>query len=320
MNNKIIYLFVLITLSGCTKEDLSMCFDNPAIFRIDFLFSDNSQETTLPFNRSEIYIFDKDDLYVTKYSIETENYDLPNRGLEFESELPIGSYKAIGWAYRMRDANSHIPYIMNSSEFVIGQTSLSDIYINMSSATRSHTTGVLSGIYNSGITEFKIISNEVVYVDIEYMRLTKDIDINIKFVNSDGSPNLDSAQGAQASINCWDGVLNFDGSVIGNHDDISYRPYVVSLPSDGMLNKKYRKMTLAKSTTEPIIEIVEDGVSLYSERLFILLEGTNYPTQESLNMTNHYKIDIEIGVVTDDQYKVNIWINGWKYIPINEGV
>jgi hypothetical protein len=283
------------------------------------LFTGNSTETVLPFNRGDIYIFDENNLFVTKYIIETESYDLLSRGLEFESELPVGNYKAIGWAYRMRDANSHIPYTITIPEFIVGETSLSDIYVSMSSATRSHTDGVICGIYCSDVVTFKTTNSDTVIVDLEYMRLTKDIDINVKFINSDGSPNLELMQGVKASINCWDGVLNFDGSVINSPSNITYRPYDASSIEEGVLHKKYRKMTLAKKTTKPTVDVIKDGKSLYNNELFTLLEGTNYPTQEALDMTNHYKIDIVIKG-TEDKNEVNIWINGWKYIPINEGV
>ncbi len=327
MKRFIVLIFCVIAslLSGCTKEDLSVCLDSTVTVVVDYI-APKSGDTELPFNRGEVYMFDKDGVL---HSIHTLNSTkaIGNllRGYSYNLEnLEDGEYTLFLWGDMASEEVSPLSYKFSQS-FEVGTTKISDVIVgaNAANATSTSTTGPIENIY-FGQIKFDYINQDI---NREYKlitkQLTKRIVVNTTFTYSNGNPATSYAENSEVEIEAQGTQLNLDAELIPS-SGVVYLPYLSEVQDGGKLSARFRKLTIDIDGPKTMLRVVgKDNALLYEVDFIDLLKSTNYPTQEDVDVEIEFNVDIKI-IVPDDEdmthATVVITVNGWKYNNINQGV
>lgn len=314
-----ILLFVCLFL-GCTREDLSDCFEGINV-RVRFhqqVNGDNTEE--LPIKSVDLFIFDSNQLFVT--SVE-DNIGPFTTTRSYNVSLPEGDYKAIVWGNR--DNSLHI----FPSHFVVGETTLDEAHLLLdgthSPALRTAGKSVVCGpqqtLYHTMESDIKVRSGVSTDVHLELKRYTKDINVSVTFYDSDNAPCTNPAHGHDITpfISGIDGKLCFENTIL-TLPTFLYRP-TTKTAHEGGFDALFNKMRLIlDGPSEIILTSAVDGKVFYRKSLMQLLRGTGHNTPEILDNTHTYDIVLKFNCDGSTYATVSIWVNGWKYVETNDEV
>lgn len=326
LNNILLLVLAICIQTACTKEDLSNCDfrDTTIELSLNVVLDNYDDDEYLPFNRGDIYIFDSEGIFCASHPLtQADDYARLKRGHKVVLEnhnLDNGNYKILMWACWADDATTPVAYEHNITDPIAGQTKYEDFRTQLtSSSTRTEiTTGPIGYTFVAN-GQFGY-QNSAQAIELRAMLVNNAIDVMATYLTDDAIDET-LAQKSEVIIESSDLELTFNGRALSEQSAMKYTPTEVTTPQDGQRLSSFRKNTLDKRNTNPTIYVKKGDKILYSEKLFTLLEGTNYPTQESLDRTHKYDIRIDVRTSTgNSNITVDIWINGWRYIAVEDPV
>ncbi|MFI3328810.1 MAG: hypothetical protein SNH79_05970 [Rikenellaceae bacterium] len=323
--NRWFYILICVALTicglgSCVNEDLSDC---PSCMFALYGISDEA-DAALAFNGGEIFIFDSEGYYVETVDVSAQtSYETLSQGsrVNLYTDLDSDDYTAIIWAYSASTTSDGKSYVTSPEVLVPGVTLMSDITINgvyLDSETRSDsttTTGPARDIWTGEYTFTHKKGDRKVH-DMTVRQQTKTIDVTSTFILPDDATRA-LADGNTVEIMCYDSDLSIQGASVTEKIYYSYVPFAEELVDDQTTISNYRKMSLHKSSTQPVLVVKAEDKVIYQEFLFTILAGTNYANQTAIDKESHFNIDLSVVV---DNVAVTIWVNGWRYVPVNGGV
>ncbi len=322
-------LLTICGLNGCVKEDLSDC---PTCSFALYGIADSATDL-LSFNQGEIFLFDSDGVYIETLEISNSSFNTLAQGelIHLYTELESGDYTAIFWGHSSTSSDDGASYVMTPSVLVAGVTTIDDITINGVSLedagdvlTRTDsdatTTGPARDIWAAELTftHVNASQSERVTHNVTVRQQTKTIDVTATFILPDDAVSTRGlADGNTVEIKCYDETLNMVGASVTEPTYYSYIPFSEESIDENTTLSHYRKMSLHRESTKPILVVKAANKVIYEEYLFTILEGTSYTSQYYLDKEDHYNIDLNVVV---DNVAITIWVNGWRYVPVNGGV
>lgn len=306
-------------LSGCVLDDLSLCPQNTGL-SLSLSYRTGGQAAgKLPIERADLFVFDSRGRFLRTLTDRQGPFTSDRR---YELELPPGDYTVAAWGNLQKDLRvSHDP-------FVPGMTTLEEACILLSglSVSGKADTGLqrVSGpekfLYHGRTGTLRVESGKKTGGVIPLYRDTKVIRLQVRYLKPDGSPCDEARPYPYACMLAADGGLKFDNS---------YLPLPAFVLENSGRNENipngfdavFHKMTLRlDEPQEPEIILTDprkpDQV-IYRAGLTQWLRGTGYDTQEALDNTHEYVVELRFACT---HTTVRIFVNGWEYVPIDEDI
>lgn len=324
-------LFLVLLLSNCVFEDRSDCL--PAMptslrLHVNYPQGQNADESALPIVRADFYIFDVQQRFVCCVSDETGPF---NAGYQCTVNLSAGQYSVVLWGNKTKQ------YVCMPEPFIAGQTRLGDARLLLGPLANrlnvdfeTSVSGPSMPLYHAIEQDIIVEEGKVTDVTLPLYRNTKTIRFAVRFQTKDGTLCEDLSHKYNVILRSADGVLGFDNSVLaGSTFDYTPTPEDDSI-AEGF-DAAFHKMTLRTDEAE-ISEIlltrkatVQSGTPevFYRESLMKLLAGTGYSSQQALDRTHVYDIELCFTCGHGDggtNTTVRIWVNGWEYVDFDEEV
>lgn len=350
--HRLLYALVLsLALGGCVFDDLSHCpVDGIGSLSLRLSYASDTEEVqSLPLDRADFYVFDSRNLFVCPLS-DTSGPFTAER--EYRFDLPEGTYTVVSWA------NLHDRLKISPDPFIPGQTTLDETLLRLAAiplpagtqtralATNSGTTvptaadnigelpkvdGVDKFLYHGMVQSIRVHTGQTARAVIRLKRDTKIINLSVRYNHADGTPCDDPSHHSDACIRTADGVLEFDNSLspcppflLGSaqRDD--------NIPNG--FDAAFHKMTLRlDEPVEPEIILAGSGrnpadplapaETVYRASLMKWLKGTGYDTQEKLDATHEYLVELRFTCPHDGgstHTTLRIFVNGWEYVPMED--
>lgn len=309
-------LAIAFVLAGCTREDLADCPDDISAINIKLRYDqEDTSLSDLPIQRANLYLFDAEQRFVYALTdsigpfISTRAYPIP---------LEPGHYTAVAWA------NQDSTYHVTPSPFVAGRTTLGDARLQLAALTstsRAETelaiTGPAQPLYHAIEKQIIVLPRQTTEAVLPLRRNTKEINLLVRFKHRDGSSCIHPKFKNTPAIRSNDGILDFENSRLAC-DTIRYQP---SAKADtvGGYDARFHKMRLFLDGKSQIVLTGNDKSLLYTESLMKLIKGTGYNTQEKIDNTHIYNVELRFTCDEDSTHvTVSIYVNGWKYVETTD--
>lgn len=318
-------------LAGCVFDDLSHCPTDGVLTLSMSYGADAVQSAPLPLERAGFYVFDSGNRFVCSLTDEEGPF---TSGHEYHVPLPEDTYTVVSWG------NLHERLAVSPEPFIPGQTTLDEARVRLAGTAlpvRRDTgagTGDISGLptatgpdkslYCGMEQSIRVRTGQTTRAVIPLKRDTKVITLSVRYNRADGTPCDDPSHHPDACIRTADGIFKFDNSLSAcgpfrlestRRDD--------HIPNG--FDAVFHKMTLRlDEPAEPEIILTAPGNPaevVYKESLMEWLKGTAYDTQEKLDRTNEYLVELRFTCTHgggDTHTTIRIFVNGWEYVPIHQ--
>ena len=202
--------------------------------------------------------------------------------------------------------------------------------------------GVDKFLYHGMVQSVRVHTGQTARAVIRLKRDTKTINLSVRYTRADGTPCDDPSHHPDACIRTADGILEFDNSLspcppflLGSaqRDD--------NIPNG--FDAAFHKMTLRiDEPVEPEIILAGPGnpdnpantdnpankteapapaETVYRASLMKWLKGTGYDTQEKLDATHEYLVELRFTCPHgggSTHTTLRIFVNGWEYVPMED--
>ena len=336
--HRLLYILPLVlSLHGCVFDDQSHCpaeiaGDSGLILSLSYNNGSGEEEAgVLPLERADFYIFDARKRFVCSVTDQDGPF---TAGHEYRVALPEGSYTVVSWA------NLHGKLVISPDPFTAGQTTLDEARVRLAGITlpekadtKTATDNLYELVRTGGVDKYlyygteqsvRVHTGQTTRAVIGLKRNTKVIRLSVRYRHDDGTPCDDPSHHPDAFIRAADGIFKFDNSLspcrafllesTQRDDDIT-----------GGFDAAFHKMTLRlNEPVEPeIILTAPDTPSeiVYKESLMKWLKGTGYDSQEKLDGTHEYLVELRFTCPHgggDTHTTLRIFVNGWEYVPMHD--
>ena len=326
------------SLSGCVFDDLSHCpveSDSGLNLRLSYR-SGSEAADVLPLERADFYVFDARQHFVCSVTDKDGPFTAEH---EYRVPLPAGTYTVVGWA------NLHERLAVSPESFIPGETTLDEARVLLAGMTQPAkadtkvadgnfsqlpaTAGPDKYLYYGTEQSVRVHTGQTTRAVIGLKRDTKVITLSVRYTRADGTPCDDPSHHPHACIRTADGILQFDNSLS------PCQPFLLECTRrdddiTGGFDATFHKMTLRlDEPVEPEILLVSSGNLLassdnpaeviYRESLLKWLKGTGYDTQEKLDNTHEYLVELRFTCPHgggSTHTTLRIFVNGWEYVPM----
>ena len=323
------------SLSGCVFDDLSHCpaeDEGGLSLRLSY-DTGTGGAGILPLERADFYVFDARQRFICSLT-DTDGPFTAEREYRIAS-LPDGTYTVVSWA------NLHERLRVIPASFIPGETTLDEACVRLAgialpakagTKATAHTMNALPAtagpdkyLYYGTEQSVRVRTGQTTRAVIPLRRDTKVITLSVRYTREDGTPCDDPSHHPDACIRTADGVLQFDNSLspcgpfllesTQRDDDIT-----------GGFDATFHKMTLRlDEAVEPELLLTSPGHPsevIYRENLMKWLKGTGYDSQEKLDGTHEYLVELRFtcphGGGGDAHTTIRIFVNGWEYMPMQD--
>lgn len=326
-------LALALSLQGCIFDDLSHCpTDSGIVLSLSYRLG-TEEVQTLPLKHVSFYVFDARKRFVCCVTDANEPFTADHT---YYVPLPEGIYTVVSWA------NLHERVMISPEPFIPGETTLDEACVRLSEATPSipHESkaaeddtsrlptagGVDQFLYYGAEKSIAVHTGQTTRKVIGLKRNTKVINLSVRYNRADGTPCDDPSHHPDACIRTADGIFKFDNSLS------PCCPYLLECtrrddPITGGFDAAFHKMTLRPDEpVEPEIILTAPGNRaevIYQASLMEWLRGTGYDSQEKLDNTHEYLVELRFTCThgSDGTHTtIRVFVNGWEYVPMDDGV
>lgn len=357
--HKLLYALGLsLVLSSCVFDDLSHCpVECAGGLRLCLSYRSGSQEAdVLPLERADFYVFDSRQHFVCSLT----DIDGPfTAEHEYHIALPEGTYTVVSWA-NLHEKLKVSPEFFIPGETTLDEARVRLAGITLPAETATHSTKAINDYTNpqtatdDNISELAMVNGTDKYLYygteqsvrvhtgqttravIGLKRDTKVITLSVRYNREDGTPCDDPSHHPDACIRTADGVFQFDNSLS------PCEPFLLKSTQrdDDIPNgfdATFHKMTLRlDEPVEPEIILADPDspdnpantdnppaptAVLYRASLMKWLKGTGYDTQEKLDATHEYLVELLFTCPHgggSTHTTIRIFVNGWEYVPMED--
>ncbi|WP_291596446.1 FimB/Mfa2 family fimbrial subunit [Bacteroides sp.] len=332
--HRLAYILALaLSLHGCMFDDLSHCpTDSGIVLSLSYCLGTEAVQT-LPLKHVSFYVFDARKRFVCCVTDENEPFTADHT---YYVPLPEGIYTVVSWA------NLHERVIISPEPFIPGETTLDEACIRLSETTPSipHESkaaeddtsrlptagGVDQFLYYGAEKSIAVHTGQTTRKVIGLKRNTKVINLSVRYNRADGTPCDNPSHHPDACIRTADGIFKFDNSLS------PCCPYLLECTRrddhiTGGFDAAFHKVTLrSDEPVEPEIILTAPGNRaevIYQASLMEWLRGTGYDSQEKLDNTHEYLVELRFTCThgSDGTHtSIRIFVNGWEYVPMDDGV
>lgn len=304
--------FLLLLLSGCTKEDLSVCVTSTA-FKCSFeLNNEHTDQFAKLVNKVDLYIFDGSGLLV-KHISEAKDY-LPE-GYTISADLNYGTYTAV--LYGTVNGNKEVSVGTKQGDLTTalaamkeGESRMSDMRLMLSSIT-GQTDRDLEVVLHGMVSQFTVTMKPETH-NVQFIRNTHVVELNIRgldYLMSEtfALPDVSVRVEGNNKAYLYDNTLDME---LGK---VTHAPYWQEYSNDILVSRlsvlrlfKEHPMTLKIYSGNNIIW----QLNLTAE----IMKSPDYTTNEDLDREDKFIIDIKVTTAGD----ITVVVNGWTTTTAGE--
>lgn len=301
-----ILLFCSVACSTIT-EDLPRC-----THYIDFRYDYNMMYTDafgVEVKKLDVYVFDKDDRFVTCYRDEEDSL---GENYRIRCDLPIGKYRLVAWAGRYA----------RSYDFAAEVDSPEELSVRMKREADGTQDKELDALWH-GEAEMEITGDKAGFTTVRLVKITNKFRLVVQ--GTEGVSLKDENIGF--SITGANGFAAHNNLLLPD-ETVTYRPYfrtwqdlgedgtvmeavVVELNTMRLMENGDMKLSISRGNGEPLVDI-----NLVKYLLLTKMEGYEMPAQEYLDRQDEYVMIFFLQKNSEGNYfVVKIKINDWIIRP-----
>lgn len=312
---------LVFTLTGCTKEDLSMCVDpEPQSVGVRFVYTHNADRTdrfSSDVTAISLFVFDQREVCVARFREQGDT--LQHNYVMSLNSLPSGSYTLVAWA----DVAENTSYELNEehidgtlSPFEMEKTLFERARTVLASQKTPHVDQVPTDLYHGIVSQVTVKKDQGQLIEIPLIKNTNLIRTVIKGldkVSNSNSPEYIKER-YRTTIKAANGRMGFDNKLIPGSDQLIYQPYSVQTKSLDVHNEN-RVLRMQKEV--PVMLTITDtqtGEELATfdvVKWLFAIPGNGVKTNEDLDRYDTYDITVD---VSDFQTQLTVTINGWTVV------
>lgn len=313
--------FLLLLLSGCTKDDLSVCVTSTA-FKCRFEFNDGQTDQFAKLvNKVDLYIFDGSGLLV-KHISHTQDY-LPE-GYTVTTDLNYGTYTAV--LYGTVGSNKEVSVGTKQGNLTTalkamkeGESRMSDMRLMLNSIT-GQTDRDLEVILHGMVSNFEVTSvPQKVPHNVSFISNTNVIELNISGLeNLISEPHSITDQtrainDVSVRIEGNNKAYLYDNTLDMELGKVTHAPYWQKF-SNNILVSRLSVLRLFKEYPMTL-KIYHGNNNIWQLNLTAeIMKSPDYTTNEDLDREDKFIINVKITTAGD----ITITVNGWTTTASSE--
>lgn len=303
---------LLLLLSGCTKDDLSVCVTSTA-FKCSFEFNDEQTDQFAKLvNKIDLYIFDASGLLVKHISEAKEH--LPE-GYTVTTNLNYGTYTAV--LYGTVDGNKEVSVGTKQGNLTTvlkamkeGESRMADMRLMLNSIT-GQTDKDLGVVLHGMVSNFTVTSTPETH-NVQFIRNTHVMELNVSGLENITTPAR-SLSDVLVRVEGNNKAYLYDNTLDMELGKVTHAPYWQKF-SNNILVSRLSVLRLFKE--HPMtLKIYHGNNNIWQLNLTAeIMKSPDYTTNEDLDREDKFIINVKITTAGD----ITITVNGWTTTASSE--